>query len=71
MSKWLIALVSVAMLTFALSGCGGSDGSSSTPGANQNNVEEEELVEEVESFTRSPNQFVGLPAVPSMPETGN
>ncbi|MDY0122336.1 MAG: hypothetical protein RBR54_10385 [Sulfurimonas sp.] len=71
MSKWLLGLASIAMLAFAMSGCGGSDGSSSTSGATQNDVNEEELVGEVNDFTRSPNQFVGLPKVPSMPDTGN
>lgn len=68
MSKWLISLASIAMLAFAMSGCGGSDGSSSataTPNTGGEVVEEEQNNET--RVINEPDGFEDLPAVPMPP----
>jgi len=66
MSKWIISLASAAMLAFAFSGCGGSDGESS---AAVDTPIDTPSTEAANDYSGTPDQFgEALPAVPMIPE---
>ena len=72
MSKWILSLASVAMLALAMSGCGGSDGSSSVGGADGGTTAvtppAESSTTQARDLSGTPDQFGdALPAVP-MPD---
>jgi hypothetical protein len=69
MSKWLISLASIAMLAFAMSGCGGSDGSSSTPATSNTGSEVPDGDQDNNTRTsmNEPDTLGSLPPVPMVP----
>lgn len=68
MSKWIISLASAAMLAFAFSGCGGSDGESSAA-VDTPSTETPATSQPANDYTRTADQFGDtLPAVPMIPE---
>jgi len=79
MNRWILSLASVIVLALAMSGCGGSEGSSSvgtvSPGDTNQKGDDtpadgsEASTEPAKDFTRTPNQFGdALPEVPAIPE---
>ena len=71
MSKWILSLASVAMLALAMSGCGGSDGSSNVDdGAGTNNGGGTPAPAPiVRDLSDTPNQFGSdIPNVPMIPD---
>lgn len=64
-----VAFSLAAIVVMMLVGCGGG-GSASSGGTDSTNdvVSDSSVVQDVQSYTDSPDQFVGLPAVPQLPE---